>query len=197
MVDHRAPASTGAGIEEASVATLINAIHPQLRIVVSAEPLRIRSFMGGKLVVERDDPDYEQLMSFATSSPEVRVVETAVWCPECGEPFAGGAAKPEMGKHRKELHFDAWIADKEAATAQEKAAVISERSGIPCPICEAQGGSTERFPDFETVAVHAKAIHDSDELLPRLDAEGNTIGGDGEGGVPAVSSTIPPAKSSR
>jgi hypothetical protein len=166
------------------VATLINTTHPYLRILISEPDLRFRAFEGGKLVIDDDDPDYPFLMAFAQDTPEIRVVETAVWCPDCGEPFAGSDAKDKLLAHRKFAHLEAFFTDEEAGLASEKAAIIVERSGIPCPICAKQGSAraTERFPDITTLAVHTAAIHGTDEAAPPMDEEGNTLGG--EDGAP-------------
>ena len=164
------------------MATLINTSHPYLRVLVNEADLRFRKFEAGRLDVEQDDPDYTFLMAFAQQTPEIRVVETAVWCPECGEPFAGADSKDKLAAHRKVFHLEAYFDDAEAGLASEKAAIIIERSGIPCPICAQRGGNTERFPDAATLQVHTAAIHGTDDASPPLDEEGNTLGG--EDGAP-------------
>ena len=166
------------------MATLINTTHPYLRVLVSEPDLRFRSFDGGKLIVESDDQDYAFLIAFAEATPEIRVVESAVWCPECGEPFAGGEAKDKLAAHRKVFHLEAFFNDEEASLAEQKSAIIIERSGIPCPICTVRSGplATQRFPDAETLSVHTAAVHGSHDAEPPLDEEGNTIGG--EDGAP-------------
>jgi hypothetical protein len=162
------------------MATLINTTHAYLRVLVDEPNLRFRKFEGGRLDIEQDDPDYAQLMAFAERTPEIRVVESAVWCPQCGEPFAGAHAGDSLVAHRKFAHLEAYYDDAEAGLETEKAAIILERSGIACPICASQGSprATERFPDVATMQVHSAAIHGSNDAAPPLDEEGNTIGGE-------------------
>lgn len=176
------------------MATLINGTNPALRILVSEAPLRFRQFVGGKLEIEPDDPDYEAVIRVAQRTSTIRVVETAVWCPECQEPFAGKMARANLGAHRKEKHLDAYFRDQEASLARERTAIVLERSGIPCPLCPP---STERFPDRESIEIHAFAVHEGRAPI-ELGEDGETIGAVDrpDGGVPANEQgpiRIPPA----
>lgn len=153
--------------------TLINTTAPFMRVVVDPIEIRTRQFAGGKLVLTDDDPDREFLLAWANGHPDVRVVTTAVWCPECGIPFVGGNAHAMLGQHRKEFHLEAWFADKQAELAEERNVILTERSGIPCPLC---APNTERFPDSASLAVHSQVIHADRSAEPALDEQGNTLG---------------------
>jgi hypothetical protein len=178
----------------------LNSETPFLRILDPATGAFIR-FNAGRLDL---DPETEEgaywlplVVAEASHNASIRAIESAVFCPECGEPFTGGTAKANLAVHRRSIHFDAFMRDVEASQAEERNVLIAGQAGYPCGLCP-PGMST--FGNEQELAIHTRALHTQ---APALDGEGNTIGG-GEvdvtssaptmrrGRQPALNSSPPP-----
>jgi hypothetical protein len=162
------------------MATLLNHTHPEMRVYVP-QTGQYREFRGGKLEIEKDDPDYEVVMAEASRNPSIVVYESVTTCERCGEDFTGKLAKANLAKHRKEVHPDVVMAEEDAAFLEARNAEIKAREGIPCDLCP-----HATFPDAEALALHIKVMHTS---APPMDDEGNLKGG----GAAAAPEEIPAA----
>lgn len=169
--------------------TLITKQFPALRIFdpISGE---YRQFVGGRLDIEADDPAFAAVMAEASRNPAIYVVTTEVHCPECGEGFEGKMAKARMTLHRKDAHYDAWLADDEAKHVEERHVEMKSRAGVACDVCR----PAQVFGSEDELAAHVRILHTA---APALDAEGNTIGQDREESAPAAPADVPPARRRR
>ncbi len=166
------------------MATLINTVTPFLRILLPDE--EYVQFQAGKLEIDEDHEFYQHVMDVATANPSISIMVNATTCPDCGEVFTGKAARASLGKHRKAVHFDRWQADKDAANAESRDIEIKSRAGYACDVC----APMQTFGDEALLALHVKLVH---ATPPKLDAEGNDVGG-GKGA--STSSEIPAARRS-
>lgn len=162
---------------------------PYLR-VYDPESEEFIAFSGGKLQMDESDPGYAAVMAEALRNPAIVILADGVQCPECGEPFAGKAAKPQLGKHRKEVHFEKWVADQEAANAEAIAVEVKRRQPHACDLCP----RVQEFGSADELAVHVAAVHTATEL----DDDGNPVGsGDGGDNAGAAAAAEPPAAKTR
>ena len=137
--------------------TFLNQTHPYLRIYnpMSGE---YAQFQGGKLELEDTDPNYAVVKQAAIDNPAITILETAKGgknCPECGELFIGTTAAARLSVHRKAAHFDAWLADKQAADNAETNEILKAGAGIACDICQ----PAQVFPDDTALARHVGLLH--------------------------------------
>jgi hypothetical protein len=165
------------------MAILLNGTYPEMRILVPATG-QYREFKGGKLEISNDDPDYAVVMAEANRNPSIVVYESVTQCEWCGEAFAGKVAGAQLGKHMKDMHFDKWLASKDAESATARNAEIKAREGVPCDVCP-----HATFPDKDALAIHIKVMHTS---APVMDDDGNTAGDRA-----AADTAIPAAKPSK
>lgn len=150
------------------MATLLNRQYPEMRILIPQTGEWI-AFSGGKLEIEKDDPRYDVVMAEATRNPTIVVYESVTTCPSCGDAFTGKVAKANLAKHRKEVHFDEWLADEDAQHAVKRQAEIVSREGIACDVCR----PPQVFPDADALALHTQVVHIA---APELDDDGNLKG---------------------
>jgi len=128
-------------------------------------------FVGGKLVLEDDDPNYEVVIAESIRNPAISVLEMlkgGISCPECGQAFAGTASAAHLGVHRKSAHFSEWLADKEAADKADVNVILKERAGIACDVCV----PAQVFPDDNALGEHIRMLHlaPGDEALDAVTA---------------------------
>ncbi len=130
-------------------------------------------FIGGKLELDEDHPDYEVVKAEALRNPAIVMLTEAVQCHLCGEPFTGKAAKAQLGKHRKDVHFGEWVAEKQAEQDEVIRAEVKSRAPHACDLCP----RAQEFPDEASLVLHVRAVHTnvSDE-----DLSGGSSGGAGE-----------------
>jgi len=153
---------------------------PQLAIY-NPDTKVIVQFRGGRLDIEEDDPNYAVVMAEALRNPAIVVYTSATTCDRCGEVFAGGAAKAQLGKHRKDAHFDVWLAEKEQSEFQVRQVEVKAREGVACEVCR----PFQTFPTRDELAAHVRTFHI--ELTPDEERVASSIAEDrGEGGVPAA-----------
>lgn len=124
-------------------------------------------FAGGKLVIAEDDPNYAFVMAEAVKNPDIVVTSTALQCDICGETFTGGAARLELGKHRKNVHPIEWDADHEAAHIDERTTILKDRAGFPCDVCQ----PVQTFGTEADLAEHVRMLHGA----PFVDADGRGV----------------------
>jgi len=147
------------------MAILLNTLYPQMRIHIPATG-GYRAFLNGKLEIEKDDPDYEVVMAEALRTHSIVVYESVTTCDRCGEVFTGKAAPMQLGKHRKDAHFDVWLAEKDLEDVLARNAEVKAREGFGCDVCK----PATTWPTEEELAIHVKVMHTSS---PSLDEEGN------------------------
>src|SRR6266536_2963729 len=128
--------------------------YPALRIM-DPESSQIVQFQGGKLELDKEDRFYALVAAEAARNPAIVVYESVTTCPECGEPFTGKAAKADLGRHRKDAHFDRWLADQDAKAAESRNAEIKGREGFACDQC----APVQTFPTTEALALHTRTLH--------------------------------------
>jgi hypothetical protein len=168
----------------------INQATPYLRIYNPATE-GFAQFQGGKLQLEEGDDDYEVVMAEALRNPAIIVLADGIQCPECGEPFTGKAAKPQLGQHRKNVHFEKWIADQEGDAAERISVEVKRNQPLACDLCP----RLQEFQTAEDLARHVQAVHTAVDL----DDAGNPVG-DGAGTDNAandVAAEPPAAKASK
>jgi len=153
------------------MATLLNYTYPEFRIFHPASGT-YREFKGGKLEIEKDDPAYHVVMEEAARNPGIVIFESVTQCEWCGETFTGKVAPAALGKHKKDAHFDKWLADKDAEDTQIRHAEIKAREGIPCDVCR----PVQTFATEDELTMHVRVMHAG---APMMDAEGNTPGDSG------------------
>lgn len=160
----------------------VNTTHPFLRIYNPATG-GYAAFQGGRLELDEDHPDFGVVTAEAERNPFITILVNATTCPDCGEVFAGKAAPAQLGQHRKQIHFDKWIADKEVEQASFIQKEIKSRAGYACDVCS----PIQTFGAEDDLASHVKFLHAS---APKLDDEGNDVGG---GNAAEASTEIPAA----
>lgn len=167
------------------MATLLNHTYPAMRILDPSSGQWI-AFLNGKLEIEKDHPSYDAVMAEAARNPSIVVIESVATCDLCGETFPGGAAAARLGKHRKDVHFDVWLAEKDRKDAEARNVLVKEREGVPCDAC----APATWHPDADALAFHVSVMHTA---APSMDDEGNTKGqGDGSPApVPEVPAATP------
>lgn len=147
------------------MAILLNHLHPEMRIYIPSSG-GYRAFRGGKLEIDKEDPDYEVVMAEAQRNFSIVVYESVTTCDRCGEVFTGKAAPMQLGKHRKDAHFDVWLAEKDHEDAVARNAEIKAREGFGCDVCR----PATTWPTEEELALHVRVMHTA---APSLDEEGN------------------------
>lgn len=150
------------------MAVLLNRVHPYMQIFVPLDGTW-RAFQGGRLTIEEDDLAYPIVMEEASRNPYIVILDKGVQCDVCGEVYAGNTAKANLAKHRKDVHFEEWVADKLAPVQEEINAEVKARAGIACDACR----PAQVFPDEAALQAHVSIVHLS---APPMDAEGNEIG---------------------
>lgn len=170
----------------------INNTYPYFRIV-DPESGEVVQFRGGKLELDEggDGPEdrfYPLVMRVALATPSIQVLTSAISCPHCGEPFAGKAARAQLGTHTKANHFDRWIEGKQDEHVEAINVEIKKRQGFACEICPA---NSQTFGTEGELSLHTTAFHTQP---PAMDDEGNTSDPDAGGGGAAVPAGIPEAK---
>jgi len=141
-------------------------------------------FEGGKLVIEDDDPNYQRVLDICTADPGIVIMATGQECPHCGEVYAGKTAKANLSTHLKAVHFDKWVADKEAESAKEVQAIVKDRAPVYCDACNPPG----QFQTKDELVEHVKLLHES---APVLTESGELSGEDRRPGE--VDVTVPAA----
>lgn len=152
------------------MALLINNTNPYLQILNPATGAFVR-FQAGRLEIAEDDPNYAVAMAWAARDPNIAVIVNETTCPDCGEVFVGSEKKArlDLGAHRKDVHFDKWLADKQAQDAKVTEKEIKSRAGYPCDVCV----PIQVFGTAEDLAAHVGLLHTS---APNLDDAGNDLG---------------------
>ena len=141
--------------------TLLNYTNPYLRIY-NPDSGEYAQFIAGRLEIDQDDPNFALVMANAASNPATTIVEFAKDghnCPECGALYRGQAGMAQLGKHRKDAHFDSWMADKNAAHQSEVNLILKERAGIACDACT----PAQVFGDDEALIQHIRLVHIGDD----------------------------------
>lgn len=147
--------------------TLINTHTPYLRIYDEPTGTYVQ-FRGGKLEIDEGDTGYDSVMAEAARNPFISVIVNATTCQYCGEVFTGKAAKAQAGRHKKDIHFDLWQAEKEIEQATVIATEVKARAGYACDVC----APIQTFGTEDDLAAHAKLLHTAP---PELDADGNEV----------------------
>jgi hypothetical protein len=145
--------------------------YPYLRIYDPATE-EIIQFQAGKLQLDPGDRGFEVVKAEALRNPSIVMLVEAVQCPECGEPFTGKAAGAQLGKHKKEAHFEKWVTDKEAEQVQTRE--VKGRQPHACDLCP----RVQEFGSADELAIHVRAVH----LSVDVDDNGNVFDGEGGGG---------------
>lgn len=153
--------------------TLICTVNPSLEIYDPADGSWTK-FRGGRLDIADDDPHFGVVMEEASRNPAIAVYKGVKTCVHCGENF-GSTAKLE--KHVEAIHFDKWIADKDASHAESRDQLVKARSTyFVCDACRPPG----EFQTEEELAAHVAILHTA---APDLgDAGTGGLGAEGSGG---------------
>lgn len=150
--------------------------YPYLRIY-DPETEDFLQFQGGKLQLDPGERGFEAVKAEALRNPAITMLTEAVQCPECGEPFTGKAAGAHLGKHRKEAHFDKWVADKQAEQ-EVQTREVKGRQPHACDLCP----RVQEFGSADELAIHVRAVH----LTVDVDDNGNVFGDEGGGPASAI-----------
>lgn len=161
------------------MAVFINTVTPELKIYNPVEDSWF-GFTAGRLEIDEGDPNYQWALAEAQRNPAISVHQKATQCPECGDVFTGRMAAANLGSHRKEIHFDKWLADQEAATAEEREIQIKSREGYACPDC----APVQTFGTAEALALHVREIHAGAPSAAELESDGGGSGVDTD--IPAA-----------
>lgn len=157
---------------------LINTNTPFLKVYVPASGDYV-SFVAGKLEIDEGDVGYDEAMAEAKRNPSISIMVNETTCRYCGEVFTGKAAAAQLGKHKKDIHFEIWQAEKlienEAVVQKE----IKSRAGYACDVCQ----PVQTFGDEGDLSDHVKLLHTAP---PPMDDEGNEIGTKGRPGEAAI-----------
>lgn len=148
--------------------------YPHLRVFNPATE-GFAEFKGGKLQLDPGDADYEVVLAEAQRNPAIVMLTEAVQCEACGEPFTGKAAAAQLGKHRKDAHFDLWVADKQEEQARVVMAEVKHRSPHACDLCP----RVQEFGSADELAIHVRAVHLSVEVDDNGNVQGEGAGGGG------------------
>jgi len=153
---------------------LINTHTPFLKIF--DEPTgEYVAFQAGKLEIDEGEPGYEAVMAEAARNPFISVIVNATTCQYCGEVYTGKTAKAQLGRHKKDIHFDLWQAEKEIEQATLIATEVKARAGYACDVC----APVQEFGTEADLAAHVALLH---LKAPELDDDGNEVaGGSGDG----------------
>jgi len=133
-------------------------------------------FQGGKLQLDPGDRGFEVVKAEALRNPAIVMLVEAVQCPDCGEPFTGKAAGAQLGKHRKDAHFDRWVSDREAEQVTTKE--VKGRQPHACDLCP----RVQEFGSADELAIHVRAVH----LTVDVDDNGNVFSDDAGGPASAI-----------
>lgn len=163
----------------------VNPTHPYLQIYNPATG-GFAKFVGGKLELDESDPNFGVVMAEATRNPLISIHEHVATCDQCGESYTGRTAAADLGKHRKAVHFDVWLADQDAKASVLREKEIKARAGFACDVCQ----PVQTFGTPEALAEHARKLH---ATAPELTESGETVGGDEGGGGAPVDTEIPAA----
>lgn len=165
---------------------LVNLTYRELRVLMPDGTYQ--QFRDGQLDVEETisyedqetgetrtltNPYFEPLLNFAKSDASTAILVNTTTCPHCSEVFAGKAAKADLGRHRKNTHFELWIADKQADQQAEVQKLLKSRANFVCDVCV----PFQEYPNEPELAFHVNLVH---AKAPDLDGDGNTVGGDGD-----------------
>lgn len=156
------------------MATLVNTVTPYLRVFVPDDGGYVQ-FQGGKLEIEEGDYGYDEVMAEAQANPSISILVNAYTCPYCGANHAGKGAAGRLQGHIKQAHFDKWEEAKLAELAADHQVEIKARAGHVCDVCR----PVQTFGTEDELALHVAELHTAP---PTLDADGNEIGGTGDGG---------------
>ncbi|HEY6058515.1 MAG TPA: hypothetical protein VIV06_10810 [Candidatus Limnocylindrales bacterium] len=169
------------------MATTLISRYPALRVLRADGSFA--QFVGGKLVVEDDDPDRDRLLAFAAGDPSVQIIVDEVQCLHCGEVIgAGRGAAGRLAMHVKAVHPEVWEADANAEHARMIAFEAKARAGISCDVCN----PVQTFAEPEQLALHVQLVHTAP---PPMDEQGNTLGAQDEpDGRPVEDVAVPAAK---
>lgn len=164
----------------------VNTATPYLRVYNPATG-GFAAFVGGVLELDPDHPDFPWVKAEAERNPAISIHEHASTCDQCGETFTGRTSAAELGKHRKQLHFDVWLAEKDKQAAEAREVQIKGRSGEFCEVCV----PLQEFPTAAELALHVRTLHAN---APQLTESGETVGQvDQPDGGPAAVEPIPAA----
>lgn len=141
---------------------------PYLRIY-NPDTESFAEFKGGKLELEEGDDDYEVVKAEALRNPSITMLTEATQCGFCGEPFVGKAAAAQLGKHKKEAHFDQWVAEKQHDAEKVVNKEVKGSQPFACDLCL----NIAPFRNESDYAAHIKAIH----IATDVDDEGNVKNG--------------------
>lgn len=167
------------------MATFICQKYPALQIYnpVSGDFIR---FIGGRLDVTEDDPNFDVAMAEGLSNPAIQVLTGKVQCLHCGESFGDRSdSRSALEEHVKGSHMEVWQADQDASHAARIHAALKDHASFFCDVCRPM----QEYPTESELANHVNAFHAS---APQMDDEGNIVG-DG-GGLASVVTEVPAAK---
>lgn len=152
--------------------TFISTSLPYLRILL--DDGSYAQFQGGRLDVAEEDPAYARVMAEAVRNPAISIMVNKTTCEYDGVVFSGDKAAAKLAEHKKEVHFDLWQKEQDLEHAKVQLTEVKARAGYACDVCQ----PVQTFGDEAGLAEHARLIHAN---APDLDAEGNTVGGGGDG----------------
>jgi hypothetical protein len=138
------------------MATLLCFDFPFLRIYIP-EPGEIRQFQFGKLEIDESDPAYPVVMAEASRNPAIVVYVSEGTCKWCGETFT----KSKLEAHVKEVHYDKWTADEDAAIAEVRNIELKARAGHACDVCR----PAQVFGSEDDLILHIQAFHAQPPVL--------------------------------
>ena len=145
----------------------INTSTPYLRILLPDGDYA--QFQGGKLEIDEDDPGYATVMAEAQSNPSISIMVSATTCEYCGEVFKGRPAKAQLAKHKKDVHFDLWRAEKEIEQATVIDIEVKKRAGFACDVC----APVQTFGSAADLSEHTRLLHTQP---PELNDAGEEVG---------------------
>ena len=165
--------------------TFVNATNANFR-VYNPTTGGFAEFVGGRLDLDDDDPNFEVVKAEAERNPLVTILVNETTCPYDGEVFSGKAAAAQLAAHTQRQHPEVWAAKKDLEHAEMKARALKITDGFPCDVCQ----PVQVFGTKDDLAQHIADLHTQP---PALDDEGNTIGGSegetrrpGERAIPAA-----------
>lgn len=145
--------------------TLVNSSEPYLSILLPGGDYA--RFVGGRLEVPEDHPDYGHIMDEAVRRPTIAILVNETTCPYCGEVYKGDRAAAKLEAHTKDNHFDLWLKQTELDHAKLVHAEVKARAGYACDVC----APVQTFGNEEGLAEHIALLHTNPE---DMDAAGNT-----------------------
>lgn len=145
----------------------VNTVNPYLRVLLPDG--NYAQFQGGLLELDEGDEGYVAVMAEAQTNPSISIMINATTCAYCGEVFTGKAAAAQLGRHKKDVHFDLWKSEKELEAATVIDVEVKKRAGFSCDVC----APVQTFGSAEDLAGHVSLLHTA---APALDDEGNEVG---------------------